>query len=51
MLSLSSAAPDAVTEGGHRASQSAGMKYSGAEPGKAVFELASGSNQFLSKLP
>ena len=50
-LSLRSAAPEAVTEGGHRATQSAGVKYSGAERGTAVFELASGSFQFVSKLP
>ncbi len=50
-LQLPSAAPDSVTEGGHPAARAAGVKDSGTERGKAIFELASGSYQFVSKLP
>ena len=50
-LHLPSAAPGTVTESGRPATQAAGVKYTGAERGKAVFELASGSYQFISKLP
>jgi alpha-L-rhamnosidase len=50
-LYLPSAAATAVTESGGPAARAAGVKYSGAERGKAIFELASGSYQFASKMP
>jgi alpha-L-rhamnosidase len=50
-LYLPTAAPEAVTESGRLASQAAGVRYSGAEGGKAIFELTSGSYQFVSKQP
>jgi hypothetical protein len=49
-LYLPSAAPEAVTESGHPARQAVGVKLNGAENGKAVFELTSGSYQFASKV-
>jgi hypothetical protein len=49
-LYLPSAAPALVTENGQPAGQSAGVKAFGADNGRAVFELASGSYQFASKL-
>ena len=50
-LYLPSSAPEAVTEGGRPAAQATGVRSSGVEKGKAVFELASGSYRFVSKLP
>jgi alpha-L-rhamnosidase len=50
-LYLPSAAPDAVTEGGRPAARAEGVKLTGTDKGSAVFELASGSYQFTSKLP
>ena len=50
-LYLPSAAADAVTESGGPAAQAAGVKYSGADRGKAIFDLGSGSYRFASKLP
>jgi len=50
-LYLPSSAPDAVTERGRPAAQARGVRSSGVEKGKAVFELASGTYQFVSKLP
>ena len=50
-LYLPSSAPEAVTERGRPAAQARGVRSSGVEKGKAVFELASGSYQFVSKLP
>jgi len=46
-----SAAAAAVTESGSPAAQAAGVKYSGMDRGKAIFDLGSGSYQFASKLP
>jgi alpha-L-rhamnosidase len=42
--------PAAVTESGRPAAQAAGVQFSGVEKGKAVFELASGSYQFVAPL-
>ncbi len=50
-LYLPSSTPEAVTERGHPAAQARGVRFSGMEKDKAVFELASGSYQFVSKLP
>jgi alpha-L-rhamnosidase len=50
-LYLPSSAPEAVTENGRPATQASGVRSSGVEKGKAVFELASGSYRFVSKLP
>jgi hypothetical protein len=50
-LYLPASAPESVTEGGRPAAQSAGVRASGAEKGRAVFELTSGSYHFVSKLP
>jgi alpha-L-rhamnosidase len=50
-LYLPSSAPEAVTERGRPAAQATGVRFNGVEKGKAVFELASGSYQFVSKLP
>ena len=50
-LYLPSSAPEAVTESGRPAAQATGVRSSGVEKGKAVFELASGSYRFVSKLP
>ena len=49
-LYLPTAAPESITEGGRPARQAAGVKFTGADQGKAVYELASGSYQFASKL-
>jgi alpha-L-rhamnosidase len=49
-LYLPSAAPAAVTESGRAAAQAKGLRYLGAENGKAVFELASGHYEFASRL-
>lgn len=49
-LYLPSAAPEAVTEGGRLAAQAKGVKFTAAEKGKAVFELASGHYEFVSKM-
>jgi len=50
-LYLPASVPAAVTESGRPAAQVAGVRFSGVEKGKAVFELASGSYQFVSQLP
>jgi alpha-L-rhamnosidase len=50
-LYLPSAAADAVTESGSPAARAVGVKYSGTDRGKAIFELASGSYQFASRMP
>jgi len=42
-------APDSVTEGGHPAARSAGVKPAPAENGKAVFEVSSGTYSFAAK--
>jgi alpha-L-rhamnosidase len=49
-LYLPSGAPEAITEGGRPAAQSTGVKFTGTEKGKAVFELASGHYEFASKM-
>jgi len=49
-LYLPSAAPEAITEGGQAVRRASGVKVAGAEKGKAVIELTSGSYQFVSKL-
>jgi hypothetical protein len=49
-LYLPSAAPDAITESGRPAAQAKGVKFTGTEKGKAVFELASGHYEFVSKM-
>ena len=49
-LYLPSAAPEAVTEGGRPAAQAKGVKFTATEKGKAVFELASGHYEFVSKM-
>jgi alpha-L-rhamnosidase len=50
-LYLPASAPGAVTESGRPAVHAMGVRSSGAEKGKAVFELESGSYHFVSKLP
>jgi hypothetical protein len=50
-LYLPSAAPDLVTESGRPAAHSTGVHFSGTGQGKAIFELESGSYQFVSPLP
>ena len=50
-LYLPTSAPEAVTERGRPAARAAGVRFNGVEKGKAVFELGSGSYQFVSKLP
>jgi len=50
-LYLPSAAPSAVTESGGATAQAKGVRYTGTENGKAVFELASGHYEFASRLP
>ena len=50
-LYLPSAAAETVTESGRPASRAAGVHYTGTDGGKAIFELAAGSYQFVSKLP
>jgi len=50
-LYLPASSPQAVTEGGRTATDSAGVRPNGMEKGKAVFELESGSYHFVSKLP
>jgi hypothetical protein len=49
-LYLPAGVPAAVTESGRPAAQAAGVQFSGVEKGKAVFELASGSYQFVAPL-
>ena len=49
-LYLPSAAPEAITEGGQAIRRANGVKVASGEKGKAVFELTSGSYQFVSKL-
>ena len=49
-LYLPAGVPAAVTESGRPAAQAAGVQFRGAEKGKAVFELASGSYQFVAPL-
>jgi alpha-L-rhamnosidase len=49
-LYLPSSAPEAVTESGRAAAQAKGVKFTGTEKGKAVFELASGHYEFASKM-
>ncbi|HMD70620.1 MAG TPA: family 78 glycoside hydrolase catalytic domain, partial [Bryobacteraceae bacterium] len=49
-LYLPSVAPEAITESGRPAAQSKGVKFTGTEKGKAVFELASGHYEFVSKV-
>jgi alpha-L-rhamnosidase len=50
-LFLPAMAPAAVTESGRPAAHAPGVRASGVEAGKAVFELESGSYQFVSKIP
>jgi alpha-L-rhamnosidase len=50
-LFLPCGAPEALTERGRPAAQAAGVRFGGVEKGKAIFDLASGSYQFVSKLP
>jgi alpha-L-rhamnosidase len=50
-LYLPFSAPEEVTERGRPAAQARGVRFSGVEKGKSVFELASGSYQFVSRLP
>ena len=49
-LYLPSVSADAITEGGRPAAQAKGVKFTGTEKGKAVFELASGHYEFVSKM-
>jgi alpha-L-rhamnosidase len=49
-LYLPSAAPEAITESGKPAAQAKGVKFSGTEKGRAIFELASGHYEFASKM-
>lgn len=48
--SLPCAAPEAMTESGRPAAQAPGIKFTGTEKGKAVFELASGHYEFVSRM-
>ena len=50
-LFLPTIAPAAVTESGRLAAHAPGVRADGVKEGKAVFELESGSYQFVSKLP
>jgi hypothetical protein len=49
-LYLPSVAPEAITESGRTATQAKGVKFTGAEKGNAIFELASGHYEFVSKM-
>jgi alpha-L-rhamnosidase len=49
-LYLPSVSADAITESGRPAAQAKGVKFTGTEKGKAVFELASGHYEFVSKM-
>jgi hypothetical protein len=49
-LYLPSVAPESITESGRPAAQAKGVKFTGTEKGKALFELASGHYEFASRM-